>query len=57
LKLQNGTVVKGIANACVPDCPSMSSQYVNNPELGRCEFLGYYCMYGNFRDGCQEAYA
>jgi hypothetical protein len=49
--------VKGIANACVPDCPSMSSQYVNNPELGRCEFLGYYCMYGNFRDGCQEAYA
>jgi hypothetical protein len=25
---------------------------VNNPELMRCEFLGYYCAYGNYTNGC-----
>ncbi|TNV88188.1 hypothetical protein FGO68_gene11544 [Halteria grandinella] len=29
---------------------------VNNPELGRCEFLGYYCKAGNYKEGCLELY-
>ena len=45
-----------ITNYCVPDCPSVNFQMVNNPELGRCEFLGYYCLYGNKVDGCKKTY-
>ena len=41
---------------CVPDCPTVNFQTVNNPELGRCEFLGFYCKKGNYKDGCTETY-
>ena len=34
----------------------MNYQMVNNPEYGRCEFLGYYCKYGDSQSGCKESY-
>jgi hypothetical protein len=43
-----------IINHCVADCPSVNFQMVNNPELARCEFLGYYCKVGNYKDGCLD---
>ena len=46
------TTQKYLSNYCVPDCSTMNFQMVNNPELGRCEFLGYYCMAGNYKEGC-----
>ena len=45
-----------VNNYCVPDCPSVNFQMVNNPEMGRCEFLGYYCLYGNKVEGCKQTY-
>ncbi len=47
---------KNYPSFCVPDCPTANFQTVNNPELGRCEFLGYYCMAGNYKDGCLRSY-
>jgi hypothetical protein len=41
-----------LTNVCVADCPTVNSQMVNNPELMRCEFLGFYCAYGNYTHGC-----
>ena len=49
----NGTY---LYNMCVPDCPTVNYQMVNNPEYGRCEFLGYYCKYGDAQRGCKESY-
>jgi hypothetical protein len=43
---------KKIEIFCVPDCPTIDFQMVNNPEYGRCEYLGYYCKYGNAKTGC-----
>ena len=48
--------LSNLTNYCVPDCPTVNFQMVNNPILGRCEFLGYYCMYGNYIDGCKRPY-
>ena len=45
-----------LTNYCVPDCPTVNFQMVNNPILGRCEFLGYYCMHGNYIEGCKRPY-
>ena len=45
-----------LTNYCVPDCPTINFQMVNNPILGRCEFLGYYCMQGNYIEGCKRPY-
>ena len=44
-----------LINICVHDCPTVNFQMVNNPELGRCEFLGFYCSYGNYTHGCLAA--
>ena len=41
-----------LINVCVADCPTINFQMVNNPELGRCEFLGFYCAFGNYTHGC-----
>ena len=42
-------------NHCVPDCPTVNRFTVNNPELGRCEFLGPYCTFGTYKEGCKVA--
>lgn len=42
---------------CVVDCPTYNFQMVNNPELMRCEFLGFLCKNGNYKDGCKETYS
>lgn len=47
---------KYLFNYCVIDCPTVNMNMVNNPKLGRCEFLGYYCMYGNAEKGCMWSY-
>ena len=28
---------------------------VNNPAMGRCEFLGFYCQAGNAQTGCAQS--
>ena len=38
----------------MPDCPTINYQLVNNPVTGNCDFLGYYCQYGNFIEGCKQ---
>jgi hypothetical protein len=45
-----------ILNYCVPDCSTANSLMVNNPVLGRCEYLGPFCKYGNYIDGCIETH-
>ncbi len=52
---QNGGK-KDLINMCVPDCSSVNMFMVNNPQLGRCEFLGFYCMVGNYKEGCKRTY-
>ncbi|TNV88078.1 hypothetical protein FGO68_gene9452 [Halteria grandinella] len=37
---------------CVVECNEYDRNFVNNPELMRCEYLGIYCMYGNYTHGC-----
>lgn len=37
---------------CIPDCPLANFQMVNNPYFGRCDYLGDYCQYGNYSEGC-----
>lgn len=54
--LEAANSAEDFINFCVPDCPSTNFQMVNNPELMRCEFLGFYCMYGNYKEGCKKAY-
>lgn len=48
----NNETIEIVVNGCVPDCSTMSAQFVSNPELGRCEYLGLYCIYGNYTHGC-----
>lgn len=55
-KMTNSAGSSFIVNRCVPDCPTVNFQMVNNPLLGRCEFLGYFCMYGNAKEGCIKSY-
>ncbi|TNV88129.1 hypothetical protein FGO68_gene10716 [Halteria grandinella] len=38
--------------SCVADCNEYDLNFVNNPELMRCEFLGVFCLYGNYTHGC-----
>lgn len=39
-------------NVCVPDCSRYNAQTVNNPLTGRCSYLGVYCEYGTYQEGC-----
>ncbi|TNV74975.1 hypothetical protein FGO68_gene3740 [Halteria grandinella] len=41
-------------NVCVLDCPTASRAFVNNPEKMRCEYLGQYCLHGNYTRGCTQ---
>lgn len=45
-----------IINYCTPDCSSINMWSVNNPISGECEYLGEYCMGGNYKDGCKKSY-
>lgn len=47
---------EGNYTSCVPDCALYDSTMVNNPVLMRCEYLGAYCMYGNYTHGCLKTY-
>eukprot|EP00347_Sterkiella_histriomuscorum_P011701 403371438 len=49
----NQTISASI-NVCVPDCPSVNFQLINNPITQKCEFLGFYCKYGDFYNGCKQ---
>ncbi|TNV88142.1 hypothetical protein FGO68_gene675 [Halteria grandinella] len=42
--------------ACVPDCNAVDSSMVNNPETMRCEYLGKFCIYGNYTHGCLKGH-
>ena len=37
---------------CIVDCNEYDRNFVNNPILMRCEYLGMYCLYGNYTHGC-----
>ncbi|TNV74910.1 hypothetical protein FGO68_gene4327 [Halteria grandinella] len=37
---------------CVHDCAAADSAFVSNPINMRCEFLGNYCLNGNYTNGC-----
>ena len=41
---------------CVPDCSQYDVNFINNPSLMRCEYLGHLCEKGDYINGCISSY-
>lgn len=41
---------------CVRHCEDVASNYVSNPNTGRCEYCGPYCTHCTLQYGCSDCY-